>query len=307
MIHSTLETSSHSRLQTLAHCDRRYYHSYVEGIEPKDDTSARLHAGKCGHVGLDTLARTGSLDAATEALREAWGDYKPLGDDSYLTCGHLEGILHNYTETYNAEVWKPIPLKLSDLNQAALVEHECEVTPEGVVIMSEASFVVKLSNGMPFIVRPDLIVEDAEGLRVVDHKFTAGWLGQLWSREKHSHQLRLYAEGMSALLGQPVRLGAINAVFMGKQALNDKSKAQKFDRFLFEWTEEQMWESLDWVERKRAAEHELLKGSDPGERWFAQNPGSACSWCPYARLCEASPGRPRELRKIREYRSKAND
>ena len=304
MIHSTQQISSHSRLATLAHCNRKYFHSYVEGLESTGELSARLVAGKAGHAGLDAYYRTGSLEAGVEALQLEYGDFLPLGDDAFLTCGHLEGILHNYTETYNAEVWKPVPLKLSDLRQEALIQQECTVTFEGIVVMSEASFVVRLSNGVPYIVRPDLIAEDAEGLRVADHKWTCGWLGQMWSREKMSHQIRLYADGMSQLLGQPVRLGAINAIHMGKQALNSKSKAQKFDRFLFEWSEGQIRESLDWLELQREREEYLSCRTDSEGIMFAQNPGSACSWCSFARLCEADPERARPLRKLREYRSK---
>ena len=300
MISSTPDAPSHSRLACLAHCERKYFYNYHVGYKGKQ-LFAPMHAGSAGHVGLEAWHRLSNRDAVSEAMHQAWSSHRFHGDFEYLTPGHLECVLGNYMESKHTQGWQPVRLRRSDLVQEALLITDAVEDADGYLVLAEASFVINVPDLGPINMRPDLLLEQFGGrLCIVDHKFTTGWLGsKLYTRAKFEHQLRLYALGMSTLIGRPVESGLVNGIFMGEKAAQPAFKGQRFEPYSFDYTPADFEETKAWyiagrLRMQHIAEHYSLAD----EMQAQQNPGEHCGRCDYSLLCSTVPAmRPIEIKK----------
>ncbi len=192
-----------------------------------------------------------------------------MGELEFLTVGHLETVLKNY-----ADHWE-------------------DRDPFAVVEMIEEPVVAEL-DGMLVGGIPDLVVEEDGELIVLDHKTTTSNLGaHLYNRVKFSKQFPIYCLLLSKKMGQPVRRGICNAIYTGKYAANPNSKAQKFDRYSFEYSKEELEETVAWLNmvRRMIIEHKRTQRYEtrvPEAAW-PQHGGSHCGWCPFRILCQLPP------------------
>ena len=268
---STSNKPSHSRVATLHDCERRFYHEYVEQLEP-NEPSALKHMGGVLHVGFSSIYSGLSIDAVKEAAATEWGNARFHGDFSWVTLGHAQVVLHNYADYWKAhgDDWEVIQVTPPDR------QLECVI------------------DGNDFLITPDLVVRQSDGLRVVDHKTTSSYLGgKLYTRMKFGHQLRVYALGLQNVLQEPIVGGICNAVHMGEKAASASTKTKLYDRFGFDYTESDYEETRNWLRAGRHKEALLSERHiDDGGVFYAQNPSDRCSYCDFNKLCE----RPARLR-----------
>jgi len=263
MLKSTSTSPSHSRLSTLYTCERKYYYNYELAINPKDRNFAPMIAGSAGHAGLDAHFKG---EDWRDALHSGWGDHIFRGDYGWLTVDFLEGVVEQYIEARR-------PLGISDAIAGHVVESELEGT-------------VEIAPGINVVTRIDLVTELPNGeLQVVDHKFTTGYLGVgHYADLAYGYQLCIYAMAAEKILGRECRRGAGNGIWMGKNALNPKSKAKRFewyeDDMRFHFNADRRSETLYWIREgikrmeKRVAMHDWPK-----------SPSRNCNTCDFNELC----------------------
>lgn len=271
MIKSSAQKPSHSRLSTLFTCERKYYYGYELGISPKDKEFAPMHAGKAGHAALDAhfsmmINDINPYKDWRDALHNAWGDISFRGDFSWLSVDFLEGVIEQYIEAR-------IPLGLSEASS-------------GRVIESELEGLVEVAPGVEIVVKIDLVVEYPNGdFGIVDHKFTTGYLGVgHYADLAYGYQLCMYAMAAEKMIGKEVRRGAGNLIWMGKQALNPKSKAQRFqwaeDDLRFRFNADRRSETLYWIRKGM----ERMVKRDAMHDW-PKSPSRNCNYCDFNDLC----------------------
>lgn len=254
----------HSALSLLLDCPRAWFHKYIEGIEPKG-TALRLVAGSAMHKGLAVLYGSGLIEDAVQALAEEYGQQQPFGDLDFLTIGHLETVLRNYYDRWVGQD----PFEVVSLIEEPIVE-----SIDGLQI-----------GGIP-----DMVVEEGGELVVVDHKTTTSFLGShLYNRVKFTKQMPIYCLLLTEKLGRPVRRAIVNAIYTGKYAASEKSKAAKFERWSFEYSEEDLEETKWWLRNTIEDSDDLRRRVEPEERFFTQHGGSHCGWCEFKSLCEVPP------------------
>ena len=296
---STVDTPSFSRLSKFHECRRAYLYRYVMKLAAKGQHTKPL-AGKAGHAGLDVLHRVGfgAIELARGMARLAYANHVPPDAIKWLTADHICEILGNYCAYWQEDDpdFKPYKLHADILRRGnpyvKHIELDGRVDNLGYVQMNENPMVIQMSPELVMTLVIDMLVEGADGsVRVADHKWTASYLGKgVLNKYLVSHQMPLYILAARKLVGRCD--GAIlNAVYMGQAANNPNSNAQKFDRYLFDYTEGQLAESLAWatITAKRAKQEEQAFGYAIDEALWPQNPASYCVGCDYLQLCEVAP------------------
>lgn len=273
--HGEVQVPDHSSLSTVIDCARKYYYNYELGLEPKEP-NLRMLVGSGGHKAMQVLYTEGfgaidrALDAALSYISGA-GVHLPHPSMPWLTNGHISVCLHNYVDAYAKE-----PYRVVHRIEQPLIRHADD-----------------MDDGLGGI--PDLIVEDAFGAKpVMDHKFTFSYLGaSFYNRQKYSKQGKIYCILASEYYGEPLTAFVVNAIYMGEKASTAGSKAQRFDRFSFEFSAEELREAEDWVrgakDTIRFYRDDNMPGCGPDESGWPQNGGAHCGWCSFAPLCGASP------------------
>lgn len=124
---------------------------------------------------------------------------------------------------------------------------------------------------------------------ILTHNTTTSYLGSnVYNTTKYTHQLRLYALAMGALLGQPVAEGACNAIYTGKSAANPGFKGNRYEMYTFDYSPADFEETRAWYKAgRRKMEHMAEHYTEQDELSAPQNPGSHCGYCDYSKLCSA--------------------
>lgn len=288
MISSTSKAPSHSRLQAIHFCQRKYWYKYACGLESPQQF-APAYMGKCMHEALEVWHRTGDGPAAQATLMESWGSQRFHGDWDWVSPGHASLVLQSYMDSKHTQDWTVVRLRRSDLDSSRLIQTDAKEDEAGFLVLAEASFVVDVPGLGPVNIRPDLLLKVPTGLRVVDHKTSTSYLGSnLYNTTKYTHQLRLYALGMGCLLKQPVGEGACNAIFTGKNASSPSFKGNRFESYVFDYSPADFAETKAWYEQGVLRMHEIDEHFTPADELAApQNPGGHCGYCDYAKLCAA--------------------
>jgi len=292
---STLEAPSHSRLAKLHDCRRAYGYRYVMGLRSRGSQSTKSLGGKAGHAALDTLHRLGweAREIADNHIDAIFSEH--VSNPEWLTAEHMKGIIGNYIERYADEDddFRRLRLNADDVlkNEAVLYSDLAgRVADDGSFSMNEMNMVVQLDDKLKMTLVLDMLVERKDGtVWVADHKFTAQYLGQgVLGRYITSKQMPLYILAARKLVGRCD--GAIlNAVWMGQAACNPASKATKFDRYYFDYTEGQLEEALEWAALSRGRAQSETNAFGFNMEYWPQNPSSYCSGCDYLQLCEVAP------------------
>ncbi|MDX1409933.1 MAG: PD-(D/E)XK nuclease family protein, partial [Saprospiraceae bacterium] len=267
MLHSTSQLLSHSRIKTLTDCQRRYFLQYIMGLRPKDQNVDRLEAGRIMHDALDHLYRTGEVVELAEW--EATGRDAP-----WLNHHHLQAILHKYASDVFPD----------DRERWEVIEIEGQASIEG-------EWTVRLlpDDDFEIIVRPDLVVYDVEDevYRVVDHKFTFSYIRkEIAMLTQVGLQLKLYVLGVHALTPLPVWGGITNTIYGGEHATNPNSKARKHERYIADFTQDQLREAHQQI-ATAAGNMQLMDAFAEGGATYEDVPASygyACSFCPYLQI-----------------------
>jgi len=243
---------------------RKYHYRYVRKIVPITENTDRLEAGKLLHEGLEELYLHGSLSPLPEwqATTMEW-----------LNSEHLDGVLQAYAAYYHDD----------DLERWKIIQYgDSMVEPELLVTL----------GGYEIILKPDLVVYDeVDGIiRVVDHKTTFGYIRKEMRMMAHmGHQLKMYILGLKELTGMEIGGAVMNAIYAGERALNPASKAVKFDRYVADYTPDE----LEATHRSLDMAHERMM--DHQRTWQSvthldeANIGYHCSFCSYKPLCSAAP------------------
>ena len=252
---------------SVHHCARAHQHAYYERLTPAQ-LSTRLLMGIAGHAALRELYRSAwNEDVALKALREAWGEHRPLAL-AWLTLARMEEVIGSYLR-----YWR-------------------EREPYRTLVLCEEPLTVT-SGGLTIGGIPDRIVDDQGKLWVIDTKFTTGYLENLKTKLRFGHQLRTYCLLASEKIGQEVTSAVADIVRV-------TDKKTEFVRVTYDYTPDQLTETLAW---HKAAELLDLRRADFGGD-LPQNPGVHCKFCDFAQLCEVSSPALREGRKKMYYRVK---
>lgn len=254
----------HTYAASLHHCQRMHQHRYYEGLEPVQP-STRLLMGKAGHAAIQALHQKGSdPKPALDALWRVWGDHKPT-DLPWLTLSRMESVIEEY------------------------VKHYRDREPYRNVLVCEEPLIATI-DGLTIGGIPDRIVDDVGKLRVVDLKFTTGYLENLKTKLRFGHQLRTYCLLGAAKIERPITSALADIV-----RITDKKT--EFIRQVYDYTADQLAETLEWFKSAENREESDLNLRKWDETYnLPQNPGVHCKYCDFAQLCEA----PKALRKGRK-------
>lgn len=288
MISSTPTAPSYSRIGCMLFCERKYFYKYHCGLESPEQF-APAYMGSVMHEALEVWHRTGDSVQAQAKLEQAWGSQRFHGDYDWVTPGHASIVLARYMESGHAQDWEVVRLRRSDLDASRLLATDVVEDDAGYLVLAEASFVVDIPGMGPANIRPDMLLRLPTGLRVVDHKTSTSYLGSsVYNTTKYSHQLRLYAAGMAALLGEPVLEGGCNALYTGKSASSDKFTGKLFDSYTFDYSAADFEETKAWYKQARLRmEHMAEHFDETDELGAPQNAGGHCGYCEYSKLCAA--------------------
>lgn len=276
MTTSTDLALDYTALSTAAECGRKFKHKYRDRLRERTP-NVPMFAGQVAHVGLDVLyTHAWDIDLAIEAMRDEWGDFKPLGKHSYLTFGHLSIALRNYFEDRSE-------------NPTAL---------EGAAYESaEDTFIFDWPNADGELVtvggKPDLPCEIASQRYIVDHKLTTQWVNTYWAlRWKLGHQFRIYCAAMSNLFERSYDGAYVNGIHMGKAAADEPTKWKKRksspNRLFgpYDYSRGKLEETWQWVNTWQRT----IELWDELDHW-PQDETSCANYggCEFMTLCEKSP------------------
>lgn len=260
---STADNPSYSRMQTWNHCPRKGYYRYALNLQAKDE-SWQAQLGKVGHAALAARYSGGSV---TDAIEDAWEPM--LGMPDWATKYHIMNIMERYDAFWN---------RRGDFEDVLGVE--LEVGPS----------------------RLDMAVRRPDGIWIVDHKWTTGWLANVFGRMELTHQFRVYGMAYEEQYGEAVQGGILNAIYMGDRASTDAFSGSRFEQRDYTFDAGALLETEVWM-RSAAEREEAYEGK--GEMEHPQNTSLMCKWCDYQPLCAAPPNRRQSLVRVkykeREY------
>lgn len=249
-------------LSKIITCPRHHQIKVEERLtEPGD--SAPMVAGIAIHAALEYYYAAGHLGPeaermALELCRDEWNRFNidPSSvpeKHSHLTLDHLLGVLRGYFQEWNInriEIFEPLRItSLDDMDLSQVVGARFRLNSAGNIILGESNLIMRFEvDGDPFVLagKPDLPVRDQMGsLWAMDHKTTSSSLSDWWAKKHEmSNKDRGYMAMLASLLGTPLRGAIINAIYVGKYALNPASRATKFHRFSFPFTEGHVEEAI---------------------------------------------------------------
>ena len=182
-----MEKLTHSRISTRQKCPQKEVYTYVErlrSLEPKWP----LIVGAAFHLGMETLNRGGDLEAAIEASREpfAWES----GDEEVMAAKETYAVQVNVLIRQAATRFTPV--------NTEMVEKEFDLP----ILNPDTGH---KSRSFRLGGKIDAMMEDDEGLWIVEYKTTGATLEQYRQTYGLSHQITLYQHAAAAqLLGRPI-------------------------------------------------------------------------------------------------------
>ena len=264
----------HSQLHTFQTCPEKYRLTFLERLERVTDTPENqpLRFGQALHAGLASWYRPPSPPSPTPSLtlptpperlgavEEAFLTVFPkaLGEGEKLyTPQHGLQVLQHYLQQYG------------------------EADKSYKVLAVESPITLLLSNSLEYLVKLDTVVEDANGVWVLEHKSTASnraFTDKWWEQFEPNSQL----SGQVAACQQ--QYGRCDGIILNGIAFSygvRKGFTVECQRQVFQRTAEQV---EDWKQNVvkvigRVQQHLSLNGT-PWEKHEAM-----CAWCSYRPLC----------------------
>ena len=289
-----MKYASYSRLSKYS-CPARGYYAYERGLKPKGPGAIFMHAGGCGHVGLDVFWRTGSLDKAIKQLRLEWSKRKgnPLITE-FLTVEMLATALANYVERYHKGAYEPV--QLPDLPVVEGVTYTKGGESDGY--LSESAVTIELEGlSVPYVAILDRMMRHKRtgALEVWDTKFTASALipwskfaPPLDARYEMSYQIPGYAMIWKKITGLDITAGRIELIYMGKSDKFSLGEVRLVDIF-DSWDDGMGEDFIDWAEGRV---QEIAWRRETG--YWPQIEGifmrqQICHSCDFKAICSVSP------------------
>lgn len=252
---------SNSYIASFERCHLACFYENEINLRRSDSDASGHHLafGGAVHKGLEVLYSGGTMQAAQQALQEAY-PVQLDPDDLAKTAEHGCFTLEKYWEHYNGDKqWKIIE-----------VVEQRQFRDDG------------------FGIKPDLVVEDENGnLLVVDHKTTGAYLNadyftqydpnaQIthyvhWAREKYGH-----CDGFV--------VNVLRFAFL-KRASKERSAG-----FCCEFERQVFQRSRTQIQRTLKATEEAIKEIETCRRtgyWRANEQPNACKFCSFRSICAA--------------------
>lgn len=256
-------------LSKIATCPR-YHEVRVEmNLEPKERTGPHLVAGIALHLALEYYYSQPRRDESAERMarelcRDEWDHWNldPTSFDkktAHYGPDFFDIVLDNYFSYWGRqaiEVFSPITsLRLEDLDLSKVPAARIRLTHDDYVVLGESNFIVLFDEHdlqwddaeLLLAGKPDLPAIKQDGrLYVMDHKTTGSWLSDWWAKtHEMANKDRGYMAMMGVILGRRPHGTVINGITLNEGAhTNPKSKATKFARFQFDFTEDHVIEAL---------------------------------------------------------------
>jgi hypothetical protein len=306
MIEATVMPDA-SSTQRGAQCPRLGQYALRRRLARTGDVYPMM-AGKAIHGGLSSYYVGVSPEECIAEVQRVWGldpDFRlPAAHRwAHLHSGHLEVVMKNYFPwAARHDTFKPIALKLEDMDLSTVLGAIWRVTDEGLVVLGESKVCMEfVINGETFIYSgiPDLPVEMGGAYYVFDHKSTSSYLSE-WYFEQFdlSMQLRCYCGMVENLTHLPISGALINGIYVGEKASDSKSKAARFMRYgPIMFSPGHLVEAfLNQYYWRKTLDHHEKQG------YYPQHSSKLCGSCDFKPLCDASPSI-RESIIQREYTS----
>ncbi len=290
-----------SSLSKIADCPRSH-EIRIEDRLTEPGTSAPMVAGIAIHQGLESYYASNDRSAeakerSIEIMREEWKRFKVDPAEvpqkhAHLTEEHLAGIMPKYYhewEVRRIEIFTPVSgITLDSLRLDNVLAAKFHLDNNDNLILGESSLVMEFEVAGEKLVlagKPDLPVRDQSGrLFTMDHKSTSQSLSDYWAKTHEvSNKDRGYMAMLRSLFGETPAGSIINGIYVGKYALNPKSKAVKFERFKFDFSpdhiDEALHNQLAWVKTIEFYRDTL--------KYFPQ--GCGYGGCSHPALCRRDP------------------
>lgn len=249
-------------LQKVADCPRKHF-TRVEQNLRRTGYSVKMIAGIVLHDALEYYYAHPAPgpeieETAVQILLDgydSWGIDRGQMDpkETHISKDHLENVLRNYFHYWNheaIEIYSPVSvLRMDDLDLSDVIAAKFLTTESGLIILGESNLIMRFDvDGEDFIYsgKPDLPVRKQAGtLCIMDHKTTSSYLSDWWAKSYEvSNKMRGYMAMVWKLLGERPSVAVINGIYVGKYATNPNSKATKFQRFEYNFTEKHLHEAI---------------------------------------------------------------
>lgn len=279
----------------IATCPRRGQYAIRYGLHLNDESRVR-NAGNALHGALALYYAGVDGDLCLSELRRLWGGdtrYDPVPDDhkyAHLRQGFLEVVFKNYMDyAAKRDTFKPLIVKMDDLDLSHVLGAIWRVTPEGHVILGESKIVMEFTvDGEDFVYcgKPDLPIEMGGAVYLMDHKSTNSYLsGWYFDQYLFSNQLRGYCAMITRLTHLPLNGALINGLYIGKRAILTEFKGDRFGRYgPMLYGPSQLSEAIK-------NQYHWRKVLDYYEQagYYPQHTGRDCPSCDFAKLCALPP------------------
>lgn len=112
----TLNTLTHSSIQTFKECRRKFYYSYIKGIRPAIDKPV-LRLGSAVHEGLDLLAKEHSLAETVGIIRDSYDSIEAYNDEFIQQLDYEATTACQLVEIYD-KAWENQDIEIIESEQA---------------------------------------------------------------------------------------------------------------------------------------------------------------------------------------------
>jgi len=231
-----------------------------------------------------------------EVLGEAWGDFiTPLsGKDSFLTLGHLEGVLYYYIKDVD-------PTQVMPLEESGKILAEEKVTFDWPRLLPSGQVELIQVTGIPDI--PALVAGEK---CIVDWKCTKSYISDYWAMKfsKIGHQLRTYTALLRHRYGIEVTAARVDGIHMGKNATNSSFNGTRRRLFgPYRFTEAQLEETWEWYKSLMdVREFYEKEGVWPQNELACKDFGG----CEYLYICQQPTKIQQRAAIIQEYRERVD-
>lgn len=253
-----------SQVETFLSCPEKYKLKYLDGLKKvKEDVYSQPKLfGQAFHDGMKAYYLRQGLEAAKASFLATYPAVLESKEVLYTPANGLKLV-----ESY--------------MNYADPIEQEWEVLAVEQVIEFE------LAPGVPWIVKPDLIVRNVGGIWAMDHKTTTKSLRSMdyWRGWENHGQITSQTLGVKSVYGQCSGV-IINGIHIGYRKNMYKGEPAGFNwdfqRNPFNRTPEQI---EDWTKRTILT-IQRLKATVKSGAWEKHD--TMCLYCEFLDLCAST-------------------
>jgi len=258
------DSTTIAKVQT---CPRYYETRVEENLEHKGGSNPKMVAGIALHEGLEWYYAHPEptrriKDEACVLVESTWDEFNidrahMSKNDIHLSPQHLVEILENYFYHWGhkqIDMFTPLTgMTPGELNMEQVIAAKFKLTDTGHVVLGESNLIMEFTatsgDIYMFAGKPDLPVSMQDGtIYVMDHKTTSSYLSDWWLQQMSfevSNKMRIYMAMVESLLETEVSGAVINGIHVGPAATKADTKATKFHRELYHFTQDHVQEAVD--------------------------------------------------------------